>query len=560
VTDNKPTHTDGQTIFVDAATDAADVRDAVAVQAALLAGGALRKDMTARLARHRHTVTQRYLALELGRVAGQLDWLLPTPTTRRVKCAAPRAVSSGSEESLRRALSREPIPSPPEWAGVLKPARLRRVSESDLRASPTDEDLMRLNQLEEYPSQSDDEAVDDADESKIVNLLSAPGMSNPLGEAIQKLLGMGRSAPDKNQGGGEMPVAKQRFGPVGRNARRGRLSELFSAMLEPAPVVGIRYPEWDCNKGRYRPDWCTVGEYDPAATDSATAKVVGGPSLHRALARVGIELEHHRRQFEGDTLDLSALVDYQADLWRGDDPDPNIYENSRMTKRDLSVLILLDCSGSTGEESSGHTVFEEERRLAADLTAGLERLGDRVGTYGFYSRGRHAVTFLRIKEFSARFDTAAKRRLGSVQPSGFTRLGAAMRHGTHVLESKALGKNMILLVIGDGLPYDDGYEDRYARADVRQAITEAMQREIGVVGIGIRSSTDPHVLQDSWSEAPFRVVGNSGDVQRHLRGLFLNALAITRSNGRRRESLTEEQHRHVRSMYASRCGKLNSYV
>src|ERR1700747_1064813 len=71
---------------------------------------------------------------------------------------------------------------------------------------------------------------------------------------------------------------------------------------------------------------------------------------------------------DGNSLDLSALVDYQADLWRGDDPDPNIYENSRMTKRDLSVLILLDCSGSTAENSSGHTVFEEERRLAADLT------------------------------------------------------------------------------------------------------------------------------------------------------------------------------------------------
>jgi len=288
--------------------------------------------------------------------------------------------------------------------------------------------------------------------------------------------------------------------------------------------------------------------------------VVCGPSLYRALARVGIELEHHRRQFEGDTLDLSALVDYEADLRRGDDPDPNIYENSRMTKRGLSVLILLDCSGSTAENSSGHTVFEEERRLAAELTAGLERLGDRVGTYGFYSRGKDAVTLLRIKDFDTRFDTAAKRRLGSVQPSGFTRLGAAMRHGAHVLESKALAKNMILLVIGDGLPYDDGYQDRYARADVRQAITEAMQRGIGVVGIGIRSSTDPEVLQDSWSEAPFRVIGDSRDVHRHLRGLLLNALAITRGNGRRRELLTDEQHRQVRSMYASRCGKLNSYL
>ena len=536
------------------------MRDAVAVQAALLAGGALRKDVMGRLARHRPTVAQRYLALELGRIADQLHHFLPTHTTRRVKSTVTQPISGSVEESLNRALSREPIPLPPGWAGALKPARFRRISESDLRASPTDEDLMRLNRLAQQPPQPEDETPDDTDESKIVNLLSAPGMSNPLGEALQKLLGMGRSAPDKKQGGGEIPVAKQRFGPVGPNARRGRLSQLLSMAFEPTPVEGIRYPEWDCNKGRYRPDWCTVAEYDPAAIDDPSGTVVCGPSLYRALARVGIELEHHRRQFEGDTLDLSALVDYEADLRRGDDPDPNIYENSRMTKRGLSVLILLDCSGSTAENSSGHTVFEEERRLAAELTAGLERLGDRVGTYGFYSRGKDAVTLLRIKDFDARFDSAAKRRLGSVQPSGFTRLGAAMRHGAHVLESKALAKNMILLVIGDGLPYDDGYQDRYARADVRQAITEAMQRGIGVVGIGIRSSTDPEVLQDSWSEAPFRVIGDSRDVHRHLRGLLLNALAITRGNGRRRELLTDEQHRQVRSMYASRCGKLNSYV
>jgi nitric oxide reductase NorD protein len=80
------------------------------------------------------------------------------------------------------------------------------------------------------------------------------------------------------------------------------------------------------------------------------------------------------------------------------------------------------------------------------------------------------------------------------------------------------------------------------------------------VGMGIRSSTDPEVLQDSWSQTPFRVVGNSRDVHRHLRGLLLNALAITRGNGRRRELLTDQQHSQLRSMYASRCGKLNSYA
>jgi nitric oxide reductase NorD protein len=546
-------------VFVAAGLDSVDVCDAVVVQAVLLAGGALRKDLMMRLARHRPAVAQRYLALELGRVAEQLDHALPGRTMRRIKSTVLQPVSGCSEESLDRALGRERIPPLPAWVGVLRPSRLRRVSEEDLRASATDRDLMRLGQLEEDPQQ-DEGGADETDESKIVNVLSAPGIPNPLGDAIQKLLGMGRSGRDKNEGSGEIRVAKQRFGPVGRNARKGSLGRLLSAVLEPVPVVGTRYPEWDCHKGAYRYDWCAVAEYDPADIESAHDKDAARPFLQRPLARVGIEPQRHRRQSEGDSLDLSALLDYETDRRHGDNPDPYIYESSRLTKRDLSVLVLLDCSGSTAEDSGGRIVFEEERRLAGDLTVALERLGDRVGTYGFYSRGKDAVRFLRVKNFNARFDTAAKRRLQSVQPSGFTRIGAAIRHATHVLESQALAKNMVLLVIGDGLPYDDGYEDRYARADARQAIQEAVLRGIGVAGIGIRSSTEPEVLEDVWSDASFRVIGRCGDIQQHLRGLLLNALSVTRSNGRRRELLSEEHHGYLRSLHAARRSAMNTYA
>ncbi len=554
------TYTDGQTIFVDARTDACDLRDAVAMQAALLAGGSLEKDVITRLSRHRPTTVERYLAFELGRVVDALDQVLPTRSISRVKSLGIKPLSANSLESLEHAKGRRAITPAPDWAGTILPARLRGASEADLRAAPTDKDLNGLGDLEEQAQQADDGSDDEGEESKIVNLLSAPGMSNPLGDALQRLLGMGRSARDKNQGSGELAVTKQRFGQVGRNARKSALRQTLSAMFEPAPLSGIRYPEWDCYKGVYRPDWCVVAEFDPAEADSTSENLLPGSTLERPLARVGIELQRHRRQADGDSLDLSSLVDYEADRTHGDNPDPNIYENSRLTKRDLSVLVLLDCSGSTAEQSCGHVVFEEERQLAGDLTAGLERLGDRVGAYGFYSRGKDAVKFLRIKEFSARFDTAAKRRLRSVQPSGFTRIGAAIRHGAHVLETQALAKNMVLLVIGDGLPYDDGYEDRYARADAHQAIQETMRCGIGVVGVGIRSSTEPEVLEEVWSDATFRVIGESRDIQRHLRALVLNALSSTRSNGRRRDVVTEEHHRHLRSLNATRGTKLNSYV
>ena len=556
-----PTYTDGRTVFIAASTEPGDVLDSVIVQAALLAGGTLQRSRMMFLARRRSTVTQRYLALEIGRVARQFDHLLPGRTLRRIASAGLPAVSIDSGESLKCALGRHHIPSPPTWAGTVMPARMWRADEADLGPSTTDADLNDFDKLPEALGPPDEDTDGDSEESKILKLLAVPIPPNAISNAISRLLGMGRGKSNKNKGSGEVPVAKQSSGPVGANARKGRFSGVLSAVLETAPLTGTRYPEWDCYKSAYRSDWCTVAEYAPAAAETASeAIVVSGSSLRRPLARVGIEPERHRLQLDGDSLDLSALVDYETDRRRGDLPIPNIYESRRLTKRDLSVLVLLDCSGSTAEASGGRVVFDEESRLAGELTAALERLGDRVGTYGFYSQGKDAVRFLRIKEFGARFDTAAKRRLRSIQPSGFTRIGAAIRHATHVLESHALAKNMVLVVIGDGLPYDGGYEGRYARADARQAIQETMLRGIGVVGVGIRSSTEPEVLEDVWSDAVFRVIGQSDEIQRHLRGLLLGALSGVRSNGRRRELMSEQHQIHLRSLTATRRKAMNTYV
>ncbi|WP_067671479.1 nitric oxide reductase activation protein NorD [Nocardia miyunensis] len=554
------TYTDGRTIFVDPAADAVDVRDAVALHAALLAGGSLRKSTVARLARHRKAVAARYLSLEAVRIGVQFGRLLPPATVERIASLRTRKVSADSAESLRRALSGESIPEPPAWTGVVKVLRLLRSDAAELGGEPTDDDLAGRTPIHEQPELSEDDA-EDSEESKILKLFSAPGVNNPFGDMLQRLLGMGRKAAGKNEGGGELSVAGERIAPVGARGKRTTIDRLLSAVFDATPAAGIRYPEWNSTKGEYRHDWCLVAEYQPGEPDTPTAAALGSnESLRRPLARVGIESERHRRQPDGDSLDLSALVDYETSRRLGDDPEPRIYENTRSTRRDMSVVVLLDASGSTAEGEGEDTVFEQERQLACDLTASLESLGDRVATYGFYSRGKDSVRFLRVKTFPQRFDAPARRRLAAVQPSGFTRLGAAIRHSTAVLLQQAQAKNMVLIVIGDGLPYDDGYEGRYARDDTHQAIGEAMRSGVGVVGLGIRSSTDPAVLEHIWSDAPFRVFDTAGDVRRHLRALLLDALAMTRSNGRQREVSSTEQRTHLRALHAARRKNSNTYV
>lgn len=556
--DNGPAYTDGQTIFVDRHATTDDVRDAVAVQAALIAAGSMRRNSLLRLTQHRRIVAERYMLLEAARLAGEVDTALPPRTVRRVRRAYPGRACDSSAGSLKRAVSGAAIPAVPPWMGTLKVVRLLRAG-ADLGGKPGHNDPAEGDgdEAEELEPELNEDEEADAERSRILELLSSP-LSSPLSDAFKKLFGMAASHTD-GDGGAEMPVASRRAGAVGPKAKRSLVPRAVAAMFESAPALGASYPEWDETKNRYRADWCSVAEFDPPTPDQPEEVPAISGSMRRPLARVGIEHERHRRQPDGDALDLSALVDYVTDRQNGDGLEPLIYEQTLLTRRDLSVLILLDATGSTNEESEGRSIFEEERRLAGELTASLEELGDRVATYGFYSRGRNSVRFLRIKGFADRFDSAARRRLQAVQPSGFTRLGAALRHGTHLLHSNAAAKNMILIVVGDGLPYEEGYEDRYARADTRRAIHEAVWSGIGVVGLAIRSSVDPTIHQDIWSEVPFRVVADGDDACKHVRSLLLDALKMTRSNGRRRDLSAMGDQRELRSLMI-RARKLNSYV
>lgn len=514
------THTDGRTVFIGLATDTADVVDAVVAQSALLAAGSLHPDVLSRLRFHRNGVTQRYLALELRRAAVAFSGFLPPAAASRLTDTG-HPVSGSSAESLRIALSDRPVPPPPSWAGGLKLSVLRRADPEDLRGRSSEPDGVAA---------------------------SFPGR---LRNSLRKLLGSGETTARARAGAQEIAVGAGSSAPAG-----GPVDESL-AVSEAPRSRGIRYPEWDCHRGRYRPAWCTVVETEPSGSDET---VMANPAQWNSLARVGVELQRHRRQRDGDDLDLNALVDFHIDRARGGRPEPSVYENTLFTRRDLSVMVLLDCSGSTAENASGNTVFDEERQLAGEITAALERLGDQVATYGFNSWGRSAVNIWRIKDFGTRFGPAARRRLAATRPSGFTRMGAAIRHATEILENQALARNMVLLVIGDGLPYDDGYEDRYARADTRQAIEEAMRRGIGVVGLGVRSSTPPAILEEIWSEATFRVIGHAGEARALLRPMLGDALKLTRSNGRRRTLSAAADHRNLQHFRRAHRASRNSYV
>ena len=172
-------------------------------------------------------------------------------------------------------------------------------------------------------------------------------------------------------------------------------------------------------------------------------------------------------------------------------PDEAVYLDSLRRRRDLAVLVLLDVSGSSAETGTfGQTVHEQQRAVATALTVALHELGDRVALYAYQSQGRSAVHMMPVKRFDDTLNALVMRRLGSLAPGAYSRLGAAIRHGASVISEKAGTSRRLLVVLSDGLAYDHGYERVYGAADARRALSEARRRGIGCLCLTIGAATD----------------------------------------------------------------------
>lgn len=512
--DHDRAYCDGERIYT-----AVDSRDSVVLQAALVAAGSLRPRMVRRLAGRRR-LRHRYVTLEALRASRVLDSVIPRPVARRIAETYDGVVPDSAEDSLERAANgKDDIPEAPAWMGTIRPARVI-MNAPTLTAALSDEDRETEPQaLPEIDEEGEAERTDDEEPFKIST------SSSRFMQWLQKNMGMSSTpSPDEDNGGQETAVGARATGRVATDAEAVDGKPDVDLDLE-GTAVGRLYPEYDLQEGRYRSDWCAVTEYDPRPPEhEVELKTSADRRLRRELARLGLADERHRRQDDGDSLDISALIDFAVDQRSGLSGDSRVYEQRRRTGHDLGILILLDASGSTGEEVSGERVFDEQRDLAARLAAAFDELGDRVATYGFQSWGRNSVQFLRVKRFDDRYDRAAQRRMAALEPGGFTRLGAAVRHATHLLSNRAGTASTLLVVVGDGLPYDDGYEHRYAREDCRRALEEAVVAGVACACVSVRTSTQPDVIEHVWGNVPHRSLDDPSELATHVTPLFRSAL------------------------------------
>lgn len=240
---------------------------------------------------------------------------------------------------------------------------------------------------------------------------------------------------------------------------------------------GIPYPEWNMHTGALQPDHVAVIEL-------ARGAPAGQPSPAAVDLRKWFEQHTVRaitgRLADGSDLDVDAYVNHRIDLASGAAGEPRIFRDLLPADRDVTTAVLLDASSSLGVH--GGRLFGLELACADALSTAMMSARQRHGIFAFTGNTRHHVEVHCLKDFGDRRFVAPS-GLGLLT-GGYTRLGAPLRHLTSRLLTQP-GERRLLIMIGDGLMSDEGYEGRYAWADVAHAVEEADQAGVCVYYVGV---------------------------------------------------------------------------
>ncbi|HCE54944.1 MAG TPA: NorD protein [Lutibacter sp.] len=262
----------------------------------------------------------------------------------------------------------------------------------------------------------------------------------------------------------------------------------------------ITYDEWDYSKRVYKNDFCKVYPKSQLKSNISYYKrtilknnstLIG---LRKMLTTVNNKYQFQRRQTQGEEFDIDAITDLYVDVHSGHTPSEKIYLSKRKKEKDLSILLLLDISLSSDGYAAGNRVIDVEKEVSILFGELLNEFNIDFSIDCFYSKTRNHSTYITIKDFDEDWNKA-KFKVGAVEPSGYTRIGAALRHSGAMLDKRDT-KNKWVILISDGKPNDyDKYEGKYGVNDVKQALRELNERQINSYALAIEAQAKYYLPQ-----------------------------------------------------------------
>jgi len=254
--------------------------------------------------------------------------------------------------------------------------------------------------------------------------------------------------------------------------------DLPSASEDDIPLgEGISLPEWNYRTQQLEDDRCLLQPMLPKNSSplplpmklQKTAKAIQAQFEQLASVRYWL-----KAQPQGEELDLSAWLDFHVESKISSTQERGLYQSFRGNNRDISSLLLADLSMSTDAYlDDDNRVIDVVRDSMLLFGEALNSVGDKFAMYGFSSVKRSNVRFTMLKNFNEPYNDEIRGRVQSIRPGFYTRMGAAIRQATKVLQEQRSSQKL-LLILTDGKPNDiDHYEGRFGIEDTHQAIAEA---------------------------------------------------------------------------------------
>ena len=271
--------------------------------------------------------------------------------------------------------------------------------------------------------------------------------------------------------------------------KKANLNARVKMDLDLKASMNLEYPigkghyinEWDYTKKIYLKDYVRI-----RPILSTNIQEIPLPNrLKKTVKKVQAELDLLKiNRFKsnklpyGDEICIDTWIDYKG-YKNKSQHNQKFFENYEKKTRDMATLILADISLST---EAGITqdirVIDMIKDGLMVFSQALEKLEDKFAIYAFSSNKNTNIKFHILKNFKEKYSNLIRGRIDAIKPGYYTRLGAAIRESSKILD-KQKNQNKLLLIISDGKPNDmDRYEGRYGIEDSKKAIEELKQKGI----------------------------------------------------------------------------------
>lgn len=271
--------------------------------------------------------------------------------------------------------------------------------------------------------------------------------------------------------------------------KKANLNSRLKMDLDIKASINEEYPigrghfldEWDYTKKTYLNNYVRIKPIISVNTEEIPLP----KRLQKTVKKIQSELDlleinrfKNNHLPYGDEICIDTWIDYKGHQNKSLHHQ-KFYENFEKKTRDMATLILADISLST---EAGITqeirVIDMIKDGLMVFSQALEKLEDKFAIYAFSSNKNTNVKFHIIKNFKEKYSNLIRGRIEAIKPGYYTRLGAAIRESTKIL-NKQQNQNKLLLIISDGKPNDiDRYDGRYGIEDTKKAIEEVKQKGI----------------------------------------------------------------------------------